>query len=182
MNTLKPAKQETVIRALVEGCSIRSTERMTGVHRDTIIRLVGRVGAGCEALMHQTMRNLPCDKIQMDEIWGYVGKKQRHLTEQDDPTQVGDKWVFVAIDADSKLVPSYRVGQRTLTRGLREKIASDARNGCAEVLAQPTLYRPIWGRRPTNRVRLTACVVAKLSQSSSYVPWIEFEGGVWTRE
>ena len=64
--------------------------------------------------MHQTMRNLPCDKIQMDEIWGYVGKKQRHLTEQDDPTQVGDKSVFVAIDADSKLVPSYRVGQRTL--------------------------------------------------------------------
>ena len=114
MNKLKTSKQETVIHALVEGCSIRSTERMTGVHRDTIIRLVGRVGAGCQSLLDQTMRNLPCEKIQMDEIWGYVAKKQRHLTKQDDPAQVGDKWVFVAIDADSKLVPSYRVGQRTL--------------------------------------------------------------------
>ena len=59
MNKLKTSKQETVIHALVEGCSIRSTERMTGVHRDTIVRLVGRVGAGCEALMSQTMRNQP---------------------------------------------------------------------------------------------------------------------------
>ena len=114
MNKLKTSQQETVIHALVEGCSIRSTERMTGVHRDTIIRLVGRVGAGCQSLLDQTMRNLPCEKIQIDEIWGYVGKKQRHLTKKDDPTQVGDKWVFVAIDAESKLVPSYRVGQRTL--------------------------------------------------------------------
>ncbi len=111
-NHLKRDKQERVISCLVEGSSIRSTERMTGVHRDTIIRLMQRVGIGCEALMDDEMRNLDCKRIQLDELWGYVGKKQRHITRRDDPRQMGDFWTFVAIDADSRLVPCYRVGKR----------------------------------------------------------------------
>ena len=111
-NILKPEKQEGVVRCLVDGVSVRATERITGVHRDTILRLLQRVGAGCEALMDEEMRDLPCERIQVDEIWGYVAKKQRHLTRQDDPRQKGDFWTFVALDADTKLIPAYRVGKR----------------------------------------------------------------------
>ena len=111
-NVLKREKQERVIAALVEGSSVRSTERMTGVHRDTIIRLMKRVGAGCEVLMDRELRALDCQRVQVDEIWGYVGKKQRQVQPEDNPNHVGDFWTWVAIDADSKLVPCFRVGKR----------------------------------------------------------------------
>ncbi|GMW03586.1 MAG: hypothetical protein AMXMBFR84_47200 [Candidatus Hydrogenedentota bacterium] len=113
MNKLSVDKQTQIVSALVEGNSIRSTERMTGVHRDTIMRLMVRIGNGCEQLMDVSMRDLPCKNIQMDEIWAYVGKKQRHLTPEDDATRTGDVWTWVALDADTKVVPCYRVGQRT---------------------------------------------------------------------
>jgi len=86
---------------------------MTGVHRDTIMRLMVKVGQNCEKILDATMHNLTCKNIQVDEIWGYVGKKQRHLTEDDDSSEMGDQWVFVALDADSKLIPSYIVGKRS---------------------------------------------------------------------
>ena len=113
MNVLKIAQQEAVIASLIEGCSIRSTERMTGVHRDTIMRLLVKVGTGCEKLMDQQMRNLTCKRVQMDEIWTFVGKKQRHLKPSDNPKKTGDVWTFVALDADTKIVPAYKVGERT---------------------------------------------------------------------
>jgi hypothetical protein len=69
-----------VSKCLVEGNSIRSTERMTGTHRDTICRLLVEVGDGCAKLMDEQMRELPCRLIEVDEIWAYVGKKQRHMT------------------------------------------------------------------------------------------------------
>jgi IS1 family transposase len=112
MNNLKQEKQECIISALVEGSSIRSVERMTGVHRDTIMRLMVRVGQKCESLLDEKMKNLLCKNIQMDEIWGYVGKKQRHLEETDNADLLGDQWVFVALDADSKLIPAYKIGKR----------------------------------------------------------------------
>src|SRR5208282_4625733 len=113
MNTLKTEKQEMAIAALFEGSSIRSVERMTGVHRDTIMRFMVRVGQNCEKILHTHMHNLKCKNIEVDEIWSFVGKKQRHMTEDDNPDTVGDQWVFVALDADSKLIPSYMVGKRT---------------------------------------------------------------------
>lgn len=113
MNKLKFENQKAAIIGLVEGCSIRSVERMTGIHRDTIMRLLLRVGQGCEKLMDRQMRGLSCRHVQVDEIWGYIAKKQRHLTESDDTRKVGDIWTFVAIDSDTKLVPAYRVGKRT---------------------------------------------------------------------
>ena len=76
-NVLNTDKQIAIIGALAEGSSIRSIERMTGVHRDTIMRLGVRVGQGCTAMMDPTMRNLPCTRLEMDEIWGFVGKKER---------------------------------------------------------------------------------------------------------
>jgi IS1 family transposase len=113
MNILKAEKQEAAIAALVEGVSIRSIERMTGVHRDTIMRLIVRIGQSCANLMDSYMHNLKCRNIQIDEIWCYVGKKQWHLKDTDNLEELGDQWVFVAIDAESKLIPSYLVGKRT---------------------------------------------------------------------
>lgn len=112
MNILNEKKQEIVISALVEGSSIRSVERMTGVHRDTIMRLMVRLGEKCESLLDKTMKNLLCKNLQLDEIWCYVGKKQRHLKSGDDESKLGDQWVFVALDADSKLIPAYKIGKR----------------------------------------------------------------------
>jgi IS1 family transposase len=102
------------VAALVEGTSIRSVERMTGIHRDTIMRLMVRTGQNCEALMDDYMQNLKCKTIQVDEIWCYVGKKQRHVKITDNLYELGDQWVFVALDADSKLIPSFLVGKRSL--------------------------------------------------------------------
>lgn len=113
-NILGPDKREAVIRCLVNGSSVRATERMTDVHRDTVLRFMVKVGTGCERLLDEKMRNLPCRRLQVDEIWGYVGKKQRHLTMADDSARTGDTWTFVAIDADSKLIPVYRIGKRDL--------------------------------------------------------------------
>jgi IS1 family transposase len=114
MNNLKSEKQEMAIAALVEGTSIRSVERMTGIHRDTIMRLLVRVGDSCEKIMDSTMKGLTCKNIEVDEIWSFVGKKQRHVSLDDDPSRVGDFYTFVALDSDTKLIPAYRVGKRDL--------------------------------------------------------------------
>lgn len=113
--------QVTIIRALVEGCSIRSVERMTEVHRDTIMRLMVRIGEGCERLQDRMMHDLSCETIEVDEIWGYVAKKQRNVKvgREENPLEVGDAWTFVAIDADTKLIPSFRTGKRTAAHSRR---------------------------------------------------------------
>jgi len=110
-NVLPMEKQVAVISALAEGSGIRQIERITGVHRDTIMRLGVRVGHGCAELLDDKMRDLPCRHLQFDEIWGFIGKKERHLRAEDDLT-LGDVWTFCAIDADTKLVPSFKVGKR----------------------------------------------------------------------
>ena len=110
-NHLSIDKQIAVTAALAEGNSIRSIERMTGIHRDTIMRLGVRVGQGCAQLLDQKMRNLDCNRIELDEIWGYIGKKMAHVREDDDPT-LGDVWTYCAIDAEAKLVPTYKVASR----------------------------------------------------------------------
>src|ERR1700733_4786494 len=106
MNRLSLARRTQIIGALVEGNSIRSTERMTDTHRDTVMRLMVQVGDGCAQLMDAEMRDLSCGRIQVDEIWSYVGKKQRQITPTDDRSRLGDMWTFVAIDPDTKLVPA----------------------------------------------------------------------------
>lgn len=107
-NHLSKDKQIAVTAALAEGSSIRSIERMTGIHRDTIMRLGVRVGQGCAGLLDQKMRNLDCNRIEIDEIWGFIGKKRARLREDDDPT-LGDVWTYCAIDAETKVVPSHKV-------------------------------------------------------------------------
>ena len=129
MYTLTPEKKLAVIASLVEGNSVRSTERITGVHRDTICRLLVQVGDRCAEIMDETMRNLHCGYIQADEIWTYVGKKQKRVGTDDSP-EVGDQWVFVAMDAETKLVPTFTIGKRTeettwyFVQDLAERLAS----------------------------------------------------------
>jgi IS1 family transposase len=111
-NALSKDKQVAVIGALAEGSSIRSIERLTGVHRDTIMRLGVRVGKGCAMLMDSKMQDLDCNYLQFDELWGFIGKKERHVSVDDNP-ELGDVWTFCAIDSETKLVPSFKVGKRT---------------------------------------------------------------------
>ena len=111
-NVLGIEKQVSAISALAEGVSIRSVERMTGIHRDTIMRLGIRVGEACASMMDSKMQNLDCRVLQLDEIWGFVGMKQKHATPQDRRDGRGDVWTFVAIDAESRMVPCYFVGKR----------------------------------------------------------------------
>jgi IS1 family transposase len=85
---------------------------MTGVDRETVGTLLARVGAGCAALLDDTMVDLPCARLELDELWAFVGKKQRHV-KHDDSADKGDTWTWLAIDSDSKLVPAFHVGKRT---------------------------------------------------------------------
>src|SRR6266849_2268156 len=102
MYTLDTDRRVQVIAALVEGNSIRSVERMTGIHRDTIMRLTVRVGTGCAALMDREMRNLNCQRLQLDELWAFVGMKQKRASQLAERGEFGDAYTFVALDADTK--------------------------------------------------------------------------------
>jgi IS1 family transposase len=128
-NILPTEKQVAIIGSLCEGSSIRAIERMTGVHRDTVMRLGVRVGQGCTDMMNETLRDLNCTRLEMDEIWGFIGKKEKHVKPVDDP-RAGDVWTFCAIDADSKLVPTFKVGKRTnaVAGAFVQDVASRMRN------------------------------------------------------
>ncbi|MCH8883006.1 MAG: hypothetical protein IIA41_05840 [SAR324 cluster bacterium] len=114
MNVLKPEKKISVLTALLEGCSLRATARMTGVHRTTIMRLLIETGARCEREMDSRLRGLRCDAVECDEIWTFIQKKQRQLTDQDrvENPDYGDGYAFIAFDPDSKAVIGHAVGKR----------------------------------------------------------------------
>jgi len=104
-------KKTLAVSMLVEGNSIRGVERMTGVHRDTIMRLGVRVGEGMKKIQNELYTNLQTTRVEVDEMWGFIGAKQK-TAERDMLAGKGDVWTWVAIDADSKLVPSWHVGSR----------------------------------------------------------------------
>ncbi len=128
-NVLPIDKQIAVIGALAEGSSIRSIERLTGIHRDTIMRLGVKVGNGCELLLDSKMQDLDCHYLQFDELWGFIGKKERHVGIDDDP-EMGDVWTFCAIDSETKLVPSFLCGKRNhvTANAFVQDVASRMRN------------------------------------------------------
>jgi IS1 family transposase len=112
MNTLAQSEKAAVIGALVEGNSIRSIERMTGIHRDTIMRLSVRLGEGCSRLLDERIRNVHAQRVQVDEIWTFVFVKQARLNGHHNHAEMGDQYIFVGMDSDSKLVISHLVGKR----------------------------------------------------------------------
>lgn len=112
MNVLNKDKQAAVIGALAEGNSIRAIERITGIHRDTIMRLGVRVGQACQSVLDQKMRGLNCSRVEVDELWGFIGKKKFHASRTDRAQGLGDVWTFLSIDPETKLIPSFLCGQR----------------------------------------------------------------------
>lgn len=108
-NNLPIEKQIAVVSALAEGNAIRAIERQTGIHRDTIMRLGVKVGQNCAAIMDSEMRNLDTKILQFDEIWGFIGMKQKHASSADRKDGKGDVWTFVAVDAVSRMVPAFYV-------------------------------------------------------------------------
>jgi IS1 family transposase len=136
-NVLSIAKKTAVITALVEGCSVRSTSRMTGVAKSTILRLLEEVGTACAEYQDKALRNISAKRVQVDEIWTFVGAKAKNVRPEhfDNGGYKGDVWTFAAIDADTKLVISWLVGGR------------DA--GCAAHFLQDV------ASRLSNRIQLT---------------------------
>lgn len=111
-NHLPFDRQTAVVSLLAEGNSIRGIERITGIHRDTIMRLGVKVGQGCKKLMDERFQGLNCQRIEVDEIWGFIGMKQRTAAQLRAPEGMGDVWTWIALDADTKLVPAFSVGAR----------------------------------------------------------------------
>jgi IS1 family transposase len=113
MNKLNRTRQAQVIAALVEGTSINATVRMTGVAKHTILKLLADLGPACEAYQDKTLRNLKCKRIQCDEIWQFCYAKEKNVPQElRGKFGYGDVWTWVAICADTKLVPCWRVGDR----------------------------------------------------------------------
>lgn len=113
MNRLDTARRTHIVKCLIEGMSIRSTVRLTGASKNTIAKLLVELGAACTRYMNEAMVNLPCQRIQCDEIWSFVYAKEKNVTQEIAEKQVaGSVWTWTAIDADSKLIPCWLIGQR----------------------------------------------------------------------
>jgi hypothetical protein len=114
-NVLKREKQLQVLHLLVEGSSIRATERITGVHRDTICRLIVKFGEACREWLDKQMQGLQISHLELDEQWTYVGKKQARLTVDEKQTAFdqGDIYLWIGIDQKTRLVPSFALGKRS---------------------------------------------------------------------
>jgi len=112
MNLLTQAEQIRIVSALVEGNSLRSVSRMTGIARNTITKLLVDLGEACMDYHDQNVRNVRVKRLQCDEIWAYVGAKAKNVSAEKKEIGWGDIWTWVALDADTKLVVSYLVGGR----------------------------------------------------------------------
>ena len=113
MNRLSTAKRVQVVAACVEGSSINSIVRMTGVAKHTILNLLQDMGCACAAYHHHNVRRLRVRRLQCDEIWAFVGAKAKNVSAEKKQEGWGDAWTWTAIDADTKLCVSYLVGGRT---------------------------------------------------------------------
>lgn len=113
MNKLSREDRVRIVSCLVEGNSLRATTRITGIHRTTIMNLLADLGAACSEYQDKTLRNLPCKTIQADEIWSFCQCKQQNVPKaKQGKFGVGDVWTWIAICADTKLVPSWHIGTR----------------------------------------------------------------------
>jgi len=130
-NVLSTSDRAAVVAALVEGCSIRSTSRMTGVARNTVTKLLLDLAAVCQTYADEHLVSLPCRRLQVDEIWEFCYAKAKNVpADKKGIFGYGDVWTFAAIDAETKLVPSWLVGSRDagsateLMQDLQRRLAS----------------------------------------------------------
>lgn len=113
MNVLKPEKQAAIIRALMEGNSIRSVERLLSVHRDTVLKLLGKTDERCREIHDQQVRNCHLLYCEADESWMFAGRKQGRLSEEEKTNpELGDQYIWIGLDPESRLIVSYLVGKR----------------------------------------------------------------------
>jgi IS1 family transposase len=113
MNILATDKRAQILNCLVEGNSMRSTQRLCDVAKKTVERLLVSAGAACAAYMDKTMRNLPCKVLQVDELWSFTHCKQTNIPKRlKNKRSIGDTWTWIALDANSKLIPCFHVGKR----------------------------------------------------------------------
>ena len=114
MNKLNTQKRAQIIKALVEGNSIRATCRMTDTSKGAVLKLVPEIGKACAEYQDKVLRNLPCKRLQCDEIWGFCYGKEKNIPPKlKGKFGFGDVWTWIAIDADTKLIPSWVVGDRS---------------------------------------------------------------------
>ncbi len=111
---LRPEKVVSVLHSLCEGCSVRATERLVGVHRDTVLRMLVMAGERSQVVLDRYVRNLRPRYVQADELWTFVHTKEKHK-DHDDPTEWGDTYIWLALDSDTKLIISHLVGKRDAT-------------------------------------------------------------------
>ncbi len=112
MNYLTDEKRIIIVSALTDGMGINAISRMTGVSKNTVLKLLADLGAACLEYQNKAFRNLTCKKVQVDEIWSFVGAKAKNATAEQKEAGWGDAWTWVSIDADTKLVPCWHVGSR----------------------------------------------------------------------
>ena len=130
MNKLSHGKQTQIITLLCEGMAIRAITRVTGASKNTIAKLLADAGRACAEYQHKTLRNLPCQRVQLDEIWSFVYAKQDHVRKaKAAPANAGDAWTWTAICADTKLLISMLVGRRDTDYALH--FVSDLRDRLA---------------------------------------------------
>src|SRR5690242_1861705 len=113
-NVLAANDRIAILKLLVEGNSIRSTSRITGCHKTTVMRVLVRYGNACKRFMASELRGLTLSHLQCDEIWTFVAKKQARLTitEREERGDIGDCYLWTALDQSTKLIPSYQLGKR----------------------------------------------------------------------
>lgn len=118
MNKKSTAERAQIVRCLVEGNSIRSTVRMTGASKNTIAKLLVELGTACAAFQDETLRNIKATNVQCDEIWSFVGMKEKNIpAEKQGEFGYGDVWTWTAMDADSKLMICWHLGMRDAESG-----------------------------------------------------------------
>jgi IS1 family transposase len=116
MRTLSQEQRGRIISLLAEGMSMRAIARVTGIARNTVDKLLGDVGAACLSYQDEHLRNLPCKRVQCDEIWSFVYAKEKNVPKDlQGVPGIGDIWTWTAIDADTKLVPCWHVGNRRIS-------------------------------------------------------------------
>lgn len=112
MRRLSIQDRAKIIACLSEGNSIRATSRLTGFAKDTVIKLLVDAGEACRVYQDRVLRDLPCKRVQVDEAWGFVARKQRNVAPEERGKGVGDAWIWTGLCADSKLLISWQVGNR----------------------------------------------------------------------
>ncbi len=150
---------------MIEGCSIRATVRLTGVAKNTVVKLLADAGRVCAAYHDRTVRDLKVRRLQCDEIWCFIGAKAKNVSVEKKQEGWGDIWTWVGIDADTKLVVSYLVGGRD------GGWAQEFMNGCA--------------RRIRNRVQITTSITtaASIKRFAALRQWkLDSQTILWTIE